>query len=102
VFGQRAFLFADWRVATATAGRSHYGHTFGGPHDRAGASREECGGILIHLLHRLNLDDPAIPFTVPGIQWLPLYYFERPETEEEFDKSFHSLTHIYRMKSPRS
>lgn len=74
MFGQNAFLFSDWKIATATSGRSDYGHTFGGPHDRTGTSRDECGGILIHLLHRLNLDDPAIPFTVPGVRWLPFYY----------------------------
>ena len=56
------------------AGRSEYAHTFGGPHDRRGADREDCSGILIHLLHRLDLTDPAIPFTIPGVRWLPFYY----------------------------
>ncbi len=37
-------------------------------------SREDCNGILIHLLHRLDLSDPSIPLTIPGIRWLPLYY----------------------------
>lgn len=68
------FLFGDYRIATATSGRSKYGHTFGGPRDRKGTAREDCNGILIHLLHRLDLTDPAIPFTIPGIRWLPLYY----------------------------
>jgi hypothetical protein len=68
------FLFGDCRIATATSGRSKYGHTFGGPHDRKGTSREACDGILIHLLHRLDLTDPAIPLSIPGIRWLPLYY----------------------------
>lgn len=67
-------LFGDYRIATATSGRSKYGHTFGGPHDRKGASRKDCNGILIHLLHRLDLTDPAIPFAIPGIRWLPFYY----------------------------
>jgi hypothetical protein len=67
-------LFGDYRIATATSGRSKYGHSFGGPHDRKGTSREDCNGILIHLLHRLDLTDPAIPFTIPGVRWLPLYY----------------------------
>jgi hypothetical protein len=68
------FLFGGQRIASATSGQSHYGHTFGGPHDRKGTSREACGGILIHLLHRLDLMDPAIPFAIPGIRWLPFYY----------------------------
>ncbi len=38
------------------------------------SSRKDCNGILIHLLHRLNLDDPAIPIAIPGIRWLPFYY----------------------------
>jgi hypothetical protein len=68
------FLFGNYRIATATSGQGQYAHTFGGPHDRNGTSREECNGVLIHLLHRLDLTDPAIPFTIPGIRWLPLYY----------------------------
>lgn len=68
------FLFGDHRIATATSGRGAFAHTFGGPHDRAGASRADCGGILIHLLHRLDLTDPAVPIAVPGVRWLPIYY----------------------------
>ncbi len=68
------FLFGDYRIAAVTSGRSKYGHTFGGPHDRKGTSREDCDGILIHLLHRLDLTDPAIPFAIPGVRWLPFYY----------------------------
>lgn len=68
------FLFGDYSIATAVSGQSRYGHTFGGPHDRKGASREDCHGILIHLLHRLDLSDPAIPFAIPGVRWLPFYY----------------------------
>jgi hypothetical protein len=68
------FLFGDNRIATATGGRGKYGHSFGGPHDRRGTSREECKGILIHLLHRLDLADPAIPIAISGVRWLPLYY----------------------------
>ncbi len=70
----KTFLFGDCTIATASRGRSAYGHTFGGPHDRKGTSREHCNGILIHLLHRLDLTDPAIPITIPGIRWLPFYY----------------------------
>jgi hypothetical protein len=68
------FLFGDHRIATATSGECEYGHSFGGPPDRKGTSREDCNGILIHLLHRLDLSDPAIPVAVPGVRWLPLYY----------------------------
>jgi hypothetical protein len=73
--GSHTFLFGDNRIATASGGRSEYGHTFGGPHDRKGTVREDCNGILIHLLHRLDLTDPAIPVSIPGVRWLPLYYY---------------------------
>lgn len=72
--GPNTFLFGDNRIATATSGQSRHEHTFGGPHDRKGTSREDCNGILIHLLHRLDLTDPAIPFAIPGVRWLPFYY----------------------------
>ncbi len=68
------FLFGENRIALAESGRSKYAHTFGGPHDRKGTSREVCNGILIHLLHRLDLTDPAIPISIPGVRWLPFYY----------------------------
>lgn len=68
------YLFGDNQIATAMSGRGQYGHTFGGPHDRRGTSREDCNGILIHLLHRLDLTDPAVPFAIPGVRWLPFYY----------------------------
>jgi hypothetical protein len=70
----RSFLFGDFSIATASTGQGRYGHTFGGPHDRKGTSREDCDGILIHLLHRLDLSDPAIPIAIPGVRWLPFYY----------------------------
>jgi hypothetical protein len=70
----RTFLFGDYTIATAGTGRSRYGHTFGGPHDRKGTSRADCNGILIHLLHRLDLRDPAIPIVIPHVRWLPFYY----------------------------
>lgn len=69
-----SFLFGDHRIVTAGRGTSEFGHTFGGPPEREGTSRDECGGILIHLLHRLNLSDPLIPVSFPGVNWLPLYY----------------------------
>ncbi len=67
-------LFGNFRIATASGGRGGYKHTFGGAHDRKGASRDDCNGILIHLLHRLDLTDPCIPFVIPGIRWMPFYY----------------------------
>lgn len=70
----RTFLFGDWRYSTVEAGKSPYGHTFGGPHDREGLHREECNDLHLHLIMRLNLDDPAVPIEIPGIRWLPLYY----------------------------
>ncbi len=72
--GFYTFLFGDNRIATASSGVSKYDHTFGGPHDRKGTSRQDCCGILIHLLHRFDLTDPAIPVAIPGVRWLPLYY----------------------------
>lgn len=69
-----SFLFGDWKIARARAGRGRFGHTFGGPPDRAGTSRAECHDLHIHLLHRFDLTDPAIPFSVPGVRWVPIYY----------------------------
>ena len=70
----KTFLFGDDTIAIASSGRSVYQHAFGGPHDQKGTSRDDCNGILIHLLHRLDLRDPAIPFSIPGLRWLPFYY----------------------------
>lgn len=70
----RTFLFGTSTIAAAIGGQGEYAHTFGGPPDREGASPADCGGILIHLLHRLDLTDPAVPVRVPGVRWLPLYY----------------------------
>jgi hypothetical protein len=72
--GLKSFLFGDFSIVTACSGKSRYGHTFGGPHDRRGTARADCNGIWIHLLHRLDLSDPAIPIAIPGVRWLPLYY----------------------------
>ena len=68
------FLLGDHRIATAISGRGKYGYTFGGPLDLKGTSREDCNGILIHLLHRPDLTDPAVPIAIPRVRWLPLYY----------------------------
>lgn len=72
--GLKTFLFTDYRIVTASSGRSKYAHTFGGSHDRKGTSRDDCKGKLIHLLHRFDLTDPSIPISVPGVRWLPIYY----------------------------
>lgn len=69
-----SFLFGDDRIGKAVSGRSEYAHTFGGPLQQKGTSREECQDLAIHLLHRLDLTDPAIPTRIPGVRWLPLYY----------------------------
>lgn len=68
------FFFGDFNLAATDSNSSDYGHTFGGEHDRRGASREDCNGILIHLLHRIDLRDPCVPIQIPGLNWLPLYY----------------------------
>ena len=68
------FLFGEKTIASASTGEGRHEHSFGGPHDRKGAAREDCRGILIHLLHRLDLHDPAIPIAIPGVRWLPFYY----------------------------
>lgn len=68
------FLFGDRTIAAVTSGVGEYDHTFGGPPDRAGTSRRECFGLHIHLLHRFELTDPAVPISVPGVRWLPIYY----------------------------
>lgn len=70
----QAFLFGDFQITKAISGRSDYEHTFGGPPDRKGAFREDCGGIHLHLLHRFDLTDPLVPVSIPGLRWLPLYY----------------------------
>lgn len=74
MFDGPARLFGDYRIEIARTGSSRNGHTFGGPPDRTGASRDNSKGVLLHLLHRLNLRDPRIPFTIPGFAWVPLYY----------------------------
>lgn len=68
------FLFGDRTIAAVTSGVGEYDHTFGGPPDRAGTSRRECFGLHIHLLHRFELTDPAVPISVPGVRRLPIYY----------------------------
>src|SRR4051794_22423803 len=72
--GPYTFLLGDYRIAEAAPGRSKHAHTFGGPPDRRGTDRAQCNGLHLHLLHRLDLTDPAVPVTLPGLRWLPLYY----------------------------
>jgi hypothetical protein len=67
-------FFHDWTITSARDGISDYGHTFGGHPAHAGAKRENCNDRLLHLLHRINLEDPLINLRIPNVQWLPLYY----------------------------
>ena len=71
---RRTFLVGDRSIAAAVSGGGPFSHTFGGPHDRNGASRADCHGLLLHLLHRFDLTDLAVPIAIPGARWLPLYY----------------------------
>lgn len=68
------FLFGEFRIATVKSGEGRFQHSFGGPHDRKGTSRDDCNGILIHLLHRIDLTDPLVPLKIPGMRWMPFYY----------------------------
>lgn len=70
----RTLFFYNWSITSAGLGESRFGHSFGGPPAHRGARRENCQGRLLHLLHHINLADPAIGLEVAGIQWLPLYY----------------------------
>lgn len=67
-------LFGELKIVDAVAGQSDFAHTFGGPADRNKALPEHTHGIRLHLLHRFDLSDPLIPFSIPGLKWLPLYY----------------------------
>jgi hypothetical protein len=49
---------------------SKYGHTFGGDVRYAGLAAG--GQPPVHLLLRLNLQDPAVGLALPGTRWLPL------------------------------
>jgi hypothetical protein len=69
----QTLFFHNWTVTAARAGSSKFKHTFGGPPAHRGATRDECGRLL-HLLHRIDLDDPLIGIEIPGAQWLPFYY----------------------------
>lgn len=51
--------------------KSRFGHVFGGPADYTGL-RAFKRQPAVHVLFRLNLDDPAIGIALPGSRWLPL------------------------------
>mgnify|MGYP007059394867 FL=1 len=55
------------------ADESAFSHSFGGAVQHQGAVTQEHGDPL-HLLYRLNTDDPEIPISIPGVRWVPLYY----------------------------
>ena len=67
-------LFGELAIVDAVAGKSDFAHTFGGPPDRDEAFPSHTHGLRLHLLHRFDLSDPLIPFSIPGLKWLPLYY----------------------------
>lgn len=48
-------------------------HMFGGPATHRGTTPADSD-VPVHLLLNLDLTDPAIPFTSPQLQRLPLYY----------------------------
>ncbi|WP_422929213.1 hypothetical protein [Singulisphaera sp. PoT] len=50
---------------------SLFGHTFGGSADYEGLSAAP-DQPPVHLLLRLNTDDPAVGVSIPGVRWLPL------------------------------
>ncbi|MEX2168888.1 MAG: hypothetical protein WD851_06240 [Pirellulales bacterium] len=54
-------------------GADHFGHAFGGGFTSSGL-RIVNADFPIHLLYRLNLDDPAFDIEIPGVKWLPLCY----------------------------
>ena len=51
--------------------KSPFGHMFGGAAEYAGLAPRK-GQPPVHLLFRLNTDDPAVGVTLPGARWLPL------------------------------
>lgn len=68
------YLFGDNKISLATPTRGKSRHTFGGKDRFRGSSRADCDGILVHLLHCFDLTDNDLPFDLPGMRWLPLYY----------------------------
>ena len=50
---------------------SPYGHRFGGENGYAGV-RKVAAKPPVHLLFRLNTEDPAVGAVIPGMKWLPL------------------------------
>lgn len=68
-------------------GPNAHGHSFGGDPNTFGLKFVRVSPLWrwlgwkfvalkkpLHLLYRLNLNDPAIPIRLPGITWLPLCY----------------------------
>lgn len=67
-------LFGNERIAELVEGSGPYRHEFGGPVVHRGARPRDCRGHRMHLLYRLDQSDPLLPFRVPGIERVPLYY----------------------------
>ncbi|MBA2113171.1 hypothetical protein [Bremerella alba] len=68
------FLFGTSKLSLAAPSVTMTGHSFGGKDRFPGTSRDDCGGILVHLLHCFDLTHRDLPFDLPGMRWLPLYY----------------------------
>jgi hypothetical protein len=61
-----------------------YHHTFGGDSESYGLRFVNVSAPL-HLIYRLNQDDPAIPVVLDGLQYLPLVYgFRYAANSNEF------------------
>src|SRR5207248_3252713 len=48
-----------------------FGHRFGGPAEYSGLAAYKRQPP-VHLLFRLNMTDPRVGVTLPGVNWLPL------------------------------
>mgnify|MGYP007059433838 CR=1 FL=1 len=71
---RRTELYGGMRIAELfEADESTYGHTFGGPVQHHGAFTQKNRRSL-HLLYFVNTEDPVIPFRIPGLRRVPLYY----------------------------
>jgi hypothetical protein len=69
---------------------SEFGHTFGGDPEGFGI-RFVNSDFPLHLIYRLNLDDPLVPIDIPNVKWLPLLYGFRHTTAR--------VEHCYRVRN---
>jgi hypothetical protein len=62
------------KVGRVVDGRDKsFHHVFGGPGKHLGVTPQGCTQPL-HLVYTFDTTDPAFPFQIPGIRYLPLYY----------------------------